>query len=284
MNPPPLIWKARNRRLDAAERTRIMGVLNTTPDSFSDGGRFLDPGPAVARGLDMLAQGADILDIGGESTRPGAGAVSVEEEIRRVVPVVEALRRRAPDALLSVDTSKAAVAEAALAAGADILNDVTAGLGDPDMLALAARTGAGLVLMHMRGTPRTMQRNPEYADVVAEVRDHLAERVRAAEAAGVARERLVLDPGVGFGKRLEHNLALIAGLGELAALGRPLLLGVSRKRWLGDLTGRGVGDRMAASLAGAAAGVERGAHIIRVHDVIESCDMVRVIDSIRKTP
>lgn len=269
--------------MDAGDRTRIMGVLNVTPDSFSDGGRHADWGQAVTRGLEMLQQGADILDIGGESTRPGADPVSDTEESHRVIPVIKALRAQAPKALISIDTSKASVAEAALEAGVDILNDVTAGLGDPRMMDLAAESGAGYILMHMRGTPRTMQMNPEYHDVAAEVLAFLRERMRTAEARGVDPHQIALDPGIGFGKRLEHNLQLIAGLGAFASTGRPLMLGVSRKRWLGTLTGREVNDRLAASLAGAAACVERGANIIRVHDVIESCDMVRVIDSIRKT-
>jgi len=273
----------RDRRLDVADRTRVMGILNVTPDSFSDGGRYLDSDAAVRRGRDLLEQGADLLDIGGESTRPGAEEVPAEEERKRVEPVVRALRSAAPDALLSIDTSKASVATTALNAGADILNDVTAGRGDSDMLPLAAETGAGLVLMHMRGTPRTMQTAPRYDDVVAEVKRFLEERMAAALEAGVAEEQLVLDPGIGFGKTLEHNLELIARLSELSELGRPLLLGVSRKRWLGTITGRETPDRLAASLAGCAACIERGAHIMRVHDVIETCDTARVIDRIRKS-
>jgi dihydropteroate synthase len=258
-----------------------MGVVNTTPDSFSDGGRFLDPEKAVAHGLRLLEEGADILDIGGESTRPGADPVSAEEEIRRTEPVVRGILARASGARVSIDTSKASVARAALEAGALVVNDVTAGRGDPDMLPLAADTGAGLALMHMRGTPRTMQETPVYDDVAAEVRAFLADRLRAAVDAGCAPEQVVLDPGIGFGKTLEHNLELMRHLSDLRVEGRPLLLGVSRKRWLAALTGRPVDRRLAASLAGLAACVARGAKIMRVHDVIESCDMVRVLDSIR---
>jgi dihydropteroate synthase len=257
-----------------------MGIVNTTPDSFSDGGRFIDPDRAVAHGLRLLEEGADILDIGGESTRPGAEPVDAEEEQRRTEPVIRRILEQVPDAIVSIDTSKACVAEAALHAGARIINDVTAGQGDPDMLPLAAQTGAGLVLMHMQGTPRTMQEHPTYEDVVQEVRIALRERLHTALQAGVAAEQVVLDPGIGFGKTLEHNLELIRNLRELQLEGRPLLLGVSRKRWLQELTGREVDQRLAASLAGLAACVEQGAKIMRVHDVIESCDMVRILDKV----
>ncbi|MEX2607090.1 MAG: dihydropteroate synthase [Kiritimatiellia bacterium] len=276
-------WRIRGREVDLASRSRVMGIVNVTPDSFSDGGHYLTPGAAIELGLRLAGEGADILDVGGESTRPGAEAVSAGEEIRRVEPVIRALRDALPDQMLSIDTSKAEVAEAALAAGADIINDVTAGRGDADLLPLAARTGAGLVLMHMRGTPRTMQKYPQYENVIREVSDFLRRRMRAAVDAGVNPDQLVLDPGIGFGKTLEHNLQLLAGLEGFRKLGRPLLLGVSRKRWLGELTGRDVGDRLAASLAGAAACHQRGAKILRVHDVIETCDMLRILDSISQS-
>lgn len=237
----------------------------------------------MEQGLRLAKEGADILDIGGESTRPGAEAVSAEEEIRRVEPVIRALRTALPDQLLSIDTSKAVVAEAALAAGADIINDVTAGRGDADLFALAARSGAGLVVMHMQGRPRTMQQQPHYGDVIREVSDFLRGRMQAAVDAGVHPGQLVLDPGIGFGKTLAHNLQLLAELDRFHDLGRPLLLGVSRKRWLGELTGREVKDRLAASLAGAAACHRGGAKILRVHDVIETCDMLHILDRVHSS-
>ena len=243
-------WKTRRTLLPIGERTLIMGVLNVTPDSFSDGGHFLNVDEAVRQGCLMAEQGADILDVGGESTRPGAALVSVKDEQARVVPVIRALRQSLPEILISIDTSKSTVAAAALEAGADILNDVTAGQQDPGMFDLAAHSGAGLVLMHMQGQPQTMQANPAYAHVISEIRNFFADRIRAAENAGVTQEQMVLDPGIGFGKTLEHNLQIIAGLESFACLGRPLLLGVSRKRWLGEITGRDVADRLAASLGG----------------------------------
>ncbi|WFB35923.1 dihydropteroate synthase [Kiritimatiellota bacterium B12222] len=276
-------WKTGVRKNDAGQRPLVMGIVNVTPDSFSDGGAFLDSSLAIAHGCQLAAEGADILDIGGESTRPGARAVTAEEEQERVVPVIAGLRKALPEMLISIDSSKASVAEAAVEVGADIINDVSAGLGDPGMLPLAARTGVGLVLMHMQGTPSSMQTQPHYDDVLAEVGAFLSERVEAALAAGVVPEQLCLDPGIGFGKTLEHNLTLIAGLSRLKGLGYPLLLGVSRKRWLGELTGREVDNRLAASLAGAASCIFHGANILRVHDVIESCDLVRILDRVEKT-
>lgn len=264
-------------------RTWIMGILNTTPDSFSDGGRFLQTETAIAHGLRLLEEGADILDIGGESTRPGSAPVDAREEQARTEPVIRGILARAPDACISIDTSKASVAQAALDAGAEIINDVTAGRGDEQMLSVAADAGAGVVLMHMQGTPRTMQAAPCYENVVAEVRQFLEERVTAAVQAGVHSDQLVLDPGIGFGKTLEHNLTLMNHLTDLNVEGRPLLLGVSRKHWLGELTGREVDNRLAASLAGLAACVQAGAQIMRVHDVIDSCDVARVLDRM-KTP
>jgi dihydropteroate synthase len=257
-----------------------MGVVNVTPDSFSDGGCFLDHEAAISHGLRLAEEGAAILDIGGESTRPGSVPVSLEEEIQRVVPVLKALGEALPQMTLSIDTSKAKVAEAALKVGASIINDVTAGCGDAEMLPLAASSGAGLVLMHMQGRPKTMQAQPTYENVLAEVYQFFEGRIHAATDSGVALQQIALDPGIGFGKTLQHNLELISGLSSFHDLGCPLLLGVSRKRWLGELTGRGVDDRLAASLGGAAACVSRGAHILRVHDVIESCDLVKIIDSV----
>jgi dihydropteroate synthase len=258
-----------------------MGIVNVTPDSFSDGGRWTDPAAAVQHALQLLDEGADILDFGGESTRPGAEPVAADEEMRRVVPVIAEVARLRPSAMLSIDTTKAVVACAALEAGAHILNDVSAGRADPCLLPLAAESGAGLVLMHRLGEARHMQDNPVYGDVVGEVLDFFRERRTAALAAGLSAEQLVFDPGIGFGKRLEHNLALLAALPRLADIGRPLLLGVSRKRWLGEITGRGVEGRLAGSLGGLAACIMGGAQIIRVHDVKESCDMARVLDRVR---
>lgn len=276
-------WKTRRTLVPMGERTLVMGVLNVTPDSFSDGGKFLDVDSALRQGCLMAAQGADILDVGGESTRPGSEPVSVDEELARVVPVIRALRKALPDILLSVDSSKGLVAEAALAAGADILNDVTACRSSPEIFDLAANSGAGLVLMHMQGLPQSMQRAPQYEDILIEVNAFFQERILCAQAAGVDVSQIVLDPGIGFGKTLIHNLELIAGLGFFLPLGCPLLLGVSRKRWLGELTGRDVDDRLAASLGGAAACMSRDANILRVHDVIESCDLVKIIDKVNQT-
>ena len=254
-----------------------MGIVNVTPDSFSDGGRYLDRSAAIAHGEKLAAAGADLLDVGGESTRPGAAAVGAEEETARVLPVIEALAEAGHR--VSVDTSKAAVAERALAAGATVVNDVTA-LGDPAMAAVAAGADAGLILMHMKGTPRTMQEDPRYEDVLTEVRDFLAVRLAAAVEGGVAEERIWVDPGIGFGKTVEHNLELIDRLGELRALGRPVVLGASRKAFLGRLTGREVGDRLAASVVVAALGIERGADVLRVHDVAATRDAARVAEAL----
>lgn len=274
-------WQVGSRNLETSSRTFIMGVVNVTPDSFSDGGRFFDPERAVQHGIQLTDQGADFLDIGGESTRPGSTPVDAEEEAARILPVLKQLRGQLPETLLSVDTSKASVARQAIEAGADLINDVTAGTGDPDMLGVVAGSHAGYLLMHMQGTPGSMQQNPNYGNVVEEVLDFLRGRMAAATQAGIAADRLAVDPGIGFGKTLEHNLTLLAGLRIFEQLDCPLVLGVSRKRWIGDLTGRPVGERLAGSLAGAAACVERGAHVLRVHDVAETRDLVRVLDAIR---
>ncbi|MEI7851069.1 MAG: dihydropteroate synthase [Kiritimatiellales bacterium] len=274
-----IIWNCRGREVVCGPRTLIMGILNVTPDSFSDGGKFLALEKAVARGLEMVAEGADIIDVGGESTRPGAKLVQALEEISRTVPVIKKLREKTK-ALISIDTQKAEVARAALAAGANIINDVSA-LADAAMAATAAETGAGLVLMHMLGTPETMQNNPHYDNVVSDVWNFLEERMNFAIARGVATEQIVLDPGIGFGKTDEHNLALLKGLPQLAAAGRPVLVGVSRKSFIGRMTGGEPSERLAGSLATAGFAVLRGAHILRVHDVKESCDAVRLVDTLR---
>lgn len=244
-----------------------MGVVNVTPDSFSDGGLFLDAEAAVAHGEELARDGAEILDVGGESTRPGAEAVSAEEEVARTEPVVRALA--AAGYKVSIDTSKLSVAEAALDAGASIVNDVTALRGDPEIATLCGERGTSLVLMHMQGDPRTMQVNPTYDDVVDDVKAFLAERTEAAVAAGVPEERIWLDPGVGFGKMLEHNLELLRRLGELRELGRPLLVGASRKSFIGKIDGSEVGDRIGGTIASSVLAAAEGAAVLRVHDVAE---------------
>jgi dihydropteroate synthase len=244
-----------------------MGVVNVTPDSFSDGGLYLDPARAVAHGRELEEAGAAILDVGGESTRPGAEAVSLEEELRRVEPVVAGLVGGA--AAISIDTSKAAVAAAALDAGAEIVNDVTALWGDPEMASLCAERGATVILMHMLGAPRTMQDEPRYEDVVGAVKAFLAERVESAVAAGVAEERIWLDPGIGFGKTVAHNTELLRRLGELGELGRPLVIGTSRKSFIGRIDGSDASERLGGTIASSVLAAAEGAEVLRVHDVAE---------------
>jgi dihydropteroate synthase len=264
---------------------QIWGILNVTPDSFSDGGRYEDTKRAVARGLALESAGAEVIDIGGESTRPGAREVPAAEETERVVPVVRGLLDAGLRAAISVDTRKSAVAEAALAAGAGIVNDVSAGTHDPELLAVAASHGAGVVLMHMRGVPQTMQDDPTYDDVVDDIRRYLAERSEAAEASGVRADRILVDPGIGFGKTLDHNFEILRRLEAFVADGRPVLLGASRKSFLGHerTVGREapVDDRLAGSLACAARGVEARVRAVRVHDVQATVDLVRVLKRIR---
>jgi dihydropteroate synthase len=255
---------------------RVMGVVNVTPDSFSDGGRYLDPEAAVSHGLELEAEGAAILDIGGESTRPGAAPVEVGEELRRVLPVIGGLVAAGVRAQISIDTSKAAVADAALGAGATLVNDVTALKGDPEMAAVIAHAGAECCLMHMLGDPRTMQDDPRYDDVVTDVRAFLEERLGAAVAAGVAERRILLDPGIGFGKTAGHNLELLRRLGELVAMGRPVVIGTSRKSFLGALTGRDVEHRLSGTIATNVLAYERGATIFRVHEVAPVVDALKV--------
>lgn len=270
------------RRFEWGSRTYVMGVVNVTPDSFSDGGQFLSPDAAVAHGQALARAGADLLDVGGQSTRPGATPVSEQEELERVVPVIERLRK-AVDVPLSVDTSRAAVAKAALAAGAAVVNDVT-GLVDGALLGVVATAKAGACAMHMQGTPETMQRSPSYADVVAEVLDFLEGALLRAEAAGLSRHAVLVDPGIGFGKTAEHNLYLLRRLGELRLLGAPILVGMSRKAFLGALTGgKPPAERVTASAASAAiAAVLQGADMVRVHDVAETKDALVVADAARR--
>ena len=280
-----MLWRFRGRQLDLSLRGVIVGIVNVTPDSFSDGGAFLDPSVACEQGLKLLEQGASLLDVGGESTRPGSLPVSAEEELRRVVPVVKALRART-DAPISIDTSKAAVAEACLSEGADIINDVTALEGDPRMGKVVARTEAGLILMHMQGTPQTMQADPSYPqdDVVGEVAKYLSARREAALGYGVDSAAIILDPGLGFGKTVAHNLALIRGIPQLIKIGSPILLGHSRKSFLGKITGgekqSALEERLAAGLAVTALARSLGASLFRVHEVRPHFDALRVTEAL----
>jgi dihydropteroate synthase len=272
--PGALLWELGDTSI---MNPKLMGVVNVTPDSFSDGGLYLDADAAIAHAEELARDGAEILDVGGESTRPGAEAVSAEDELARVEPVVRGL---AGAATVSIDTSKLSVAEAALDVGASIVNDVTALRHDPEIAGLCAERGAGLVLMHMQGEPRTMQANPVYEDVVEEVKAFLAERLEVAVAAGVAEERVWLDPGIGFGKTLEHNLELLRRLGELRELGRPLVVGTSRKSFLGKIDGSAVDDRLGGTLASSVLAAAEGADVLRVHDVAEAAQAVKVASAI----
>jgi len=278
-----MIWKCRGLSFDVAKSPLVMGIVNVTPDSFSDGGLYRSTHEAVAHALSLAEAGADILDLGGESTRPDAQPVSESEELRRVLPVVEGIRRysRVP---LSIDTTKARVAEMCLEAGARIVNDISAMQFDPLMSEVVARFRAGLVLMHIRGTPKTMQIGPSYTDVVREVREHLEERLAAAVSAGIDRESIVIDPGIGFGKTLEHTMSQLQNLSSLASAGRPVLLGISRKGFLGQITGRDRAHRLAGTLAVNCFALAGGStQIVRVHDVAEHVDAVRLLSAIRGT-
>ncbi|MCX7007418.1 MAG: dihydropteroate synthase, partial [Kiritimatiellaeota bacterium] len=274
------IWRCRDRTL-RCERTLIMGILNITPDSFSDGGNYFDLAQAVVRGLKLADEGADIIDVGGESTRPGAATVDEAEELRRVVPVIRTLAERT-NCAISVDTTKASVARAALQAGAQIINDISAATWDEAMAATVAEFQAGVVLMHCQGTPETMQQEPQYNDVVAEVREFLSARMDALVEAGLPRENMAVDPGFGFGKTLEHNLTLLRQLDQFTRLGRPILVGLSRKSMLGTLTGQKRPEhRVNGGLAAVAAAILRGARLVRTHDVAATRDAVRVADELR---
>ncbi len=281
LEPKTLTRQAKDRLITFPDRPLIMGVVNVTPDSFSDGGRYLDAEAAVAHAVRLVEEGADLLDIGAESTRPGADTVDEAEERRRAIPVVAAVAK-AVTVPISIDTSKAAVAQAALDAGAVLVNDVTALRGDPAMVEVIVRTGAGIVLMHMQGTPRTMQKAPRYDDVVEEISAFFEERIRFAMARGVVQRQIVLDPGIGFGKLLVHNLTLLAQLHRFARFGCPLLVGVSRKAFLGQLVDRPVQERQWATAAAVAIAVDRGARILRVHDVRAMKDVVQVATAISR--
>jgi dihydropteroate synthase len=259
-------FQARGKTFELGQRTWLVGVVNVTPDSFFDGGLYFEPARAIERALDLAAEGADIIDVGGESSRPGSSPIPAKEEKKRILPVVEVLKQKG-DVLISVDTTKAEVAEAALAAGADIINDISAGRFDPRMLPVAARSGAALILMHMKGTPRTMQIAPHYDDVLGEVKAFLRERLEAAESCGLPRERILLDPGIGFGKKLEHNLALLNNLGALADLERPLVVGISRKSFIGKILKLEAPDRLEGTIAAAVVSILHGASLLRVHDL-----------------
>ena len=282
MNGTTHDWLLPDRVLHLGRRPLVMGIVNVTPDSFSDGGKFNSSETAIEHGLGLVQRGAELLDIGGESSRPGAVAVPLEEELGRVLPVVQGLAART-SVPLSVDTCKAEVARQALGVGAVIINDITALGGDPAMPAVVRDSKAGAILMHMQGTPATMQRAPHYQDVVAEVKDFFERRLRQLTEGGIAKECLVLDPGIGFGKSVEHNLKLIARLGEFLALGRPLCLGVSRKGFFGSVLHRPLEHRLAGSLAAVAyAQLRRAAQIVRVHDVEETVDTVTLLDALER--
>jgi dihydropteroate synthase len=274
------LWKIDGRPVDLSRHAMIMGVLNVTPDSFSDGGEFFAAEKAIEQGMRMSAEGAQIIDVGGESTRPGAQAVSAEEELARVLPVIKKLRANVP-AFISIDTSKAIVARAALEAGASIINDVTGGRADPEMMKLAAQKKAALILMHMQGTPRTMQTNPRYDDVVTEVADFFRQQYACALECGIDCMAIAFDPGIGFGKTVAHNLSLLAHLPQFRVHDRPIVVGVSRKSSLGKIIGSdAMSDRLAPTIALTGLLRERGANVLRVHDVKENVAALRVTEAL----
>jgi dihydropteroate synthase len=271
-------WRARGREIVSDGRPRIMGIVNVTPDSFSESGRPIDQVAAIEHGLELVREGADLLDIGGESSRPGAQPITVEEELSRILPVVEALAGSS-GVPVSVDTAKPAVARAVIRAGAAVINDIQA-LANAELARVVAESDAGVVLMHMAGTPQTMQINPSYDDVVGEVRDFLARRADSVESLGITRERIAIDPGIGFGKTLEHNLLLLRNLGQFANLGCTLVIGTSRKGFLGKLTGRPVTERAASSAVSSLAAAVQGASVLRVHDVGAMADALKVWEAL----
>ena len=280
--PGDVIWRCGSHVISLGRRTLVMGIVNVTPDSFSDGGSYANVDDAVKHAIQMVADGAELLDVGGESTRPGSDVVDSDEEIRRVVPVIRRIADELPDVAVSVDTRKAAVARAAVAdGGATIVNDVSAG-ADPSMFGVVAGAGAGMILMHMKGEPKTMQDDPSYYDVVAEVRGFLGDRVEAAAEAGIGFERLCVDPGIGFGKTLEHNLAILHDIRAFHHLGVPVLVGPSRKRFIGTLTDTEVDDRIEGTAGVVAWCAAEGVDVVRVHDVKEMTRVVRVVDAIAR--
>jgi dihydropteroate synthase len=275
-------WEARGRKIvdDDNLVPKVMGIVNLTPDSFSDGGRSFDCVEAVDRARRLVAEGADLIDLGGESSRPGADSVSLAEELRRVIPVVDALAS-ALAVPLSIDTTKAEVARQALDAGATIINDISALSADPDMARTVARSGAGVVLMHMQGNPGTMQLDPRYSDLIGEIHDYLESRVRWAETQGIPRQRIAVDPGIGFGKTHAHNLAILQNVERFDNLGCVILIGTSRKGFLGKVTGRPLAERAAASVVSSLAGCVRGARVVRVHDVAPMVDAIRIWSAVQ---
>jgi len=279
MVSPATIWRHRTGEI-VLNRTRVMGILNVTPDSFSDGGRYFDAEAAVRHALDLVDAGADLIDIGGESTRPGSDPVSADEEWRRVGPVIRELTKKV-EIPLSIDTMKPDVAAKAIEAGASIVNDVS-GMRDSSMVRLAAKSRVGVVAVHMLGNPKTMQEHPAYTDVVGEVRSFLTERIRVLEGAGLTSEAIAVDPGLGFGKTLDHNLALLTNLDQMVTLGHPIVVGVSRKSFIERLGGGASGERLSGSLAAAAFAVTKGAHVVRAHDVRETVRAMRVVDGLRR--
>ena len=278
-----MLWKIGGRTVDLSQRAMVMGVLNVTPDSFSDGGKFFTAEKAIEQGMRMAAEGAQIIDVGGESTRPGAESVSAEEELARVLPVIEKLREMTP-AFISIDTSKASVARRALEAGASIINDVTGGRADPEIMKLAAQEEAAIVLMHMQGTPRTMQKDPRYDNVISEVADFFRQQYACALECGIDSMAIAFDPGIGFGKTVAHNLSLLANLSRLRVHDRPIVVGVSRKSSLGKMIGSdAMDDRLAPTIAFTALLRERGANVLRVHDVKENVAALRVTEALLET-
>lgn len=271
-------WASNSRIL---ERTQVMGVLNRTPDSFSDGGKFMDENAALAHAKKMAADGADIIDVGGESTRPGSEPVSVREELRRTAPLIEKLSQEV-EAAISIDTSKHEVALAAIRAGATIVNDVTGLKSDPDMAKVVADSGAAVCVMHMKGAPKDMQENPSYSDLMAEIIEGLRQSIEIALDAGVSPDKIIIDPGIGFGKTVRHNLTIVKRLSELKTLEKPILIGVSRKSFIGNILDRGPEDRLMGTAAAAAVSIMNGANIIRVHDVRELTDVARMTDELRR--
>jgi dihydropteroate synthase len=276
-----MIIPFKNKKLDLSSRTHIMGILNVTPDSFSDGGRFYKFDDAIRQGMKMAEEGADIIDVGGESTRPGSNPVSLEEELSRVIPVIESLSKSL-NIPVSIDTYKAKVAQAALNAGAQMINDISALRFDPELKKVAAQNGVPVSLMHIQGTPRIMQEHPYYEDVIGEITFYLKESVQIAEDAGIDREKIIIDPGIGFGKRLEDNLNILKNLKRFSILNCPILIGCSRKSFIGNILNLPLEERLEGSLAALAVSVMNGVHMVRVHDVKESKRVVNLVDAILK--